>query len=582
MRFIQTTSTDPELVYFADEQRIPEYAILSHVWEEEEVTFQDMQDSLKREKMKGWSKIVRACELACNEDWDYIWVDTCCIDKSSSAELSEAINSMYRYYRKAQVCYVYLADMQSDLSSQSFNDDFGKCKWFKRGWTLQELIAPTTVFFFAQDWAKIGTKASLQVTIAEITRIPSAVLLWEDPSKSTIAARMSWAAGRETTRIEDRAYSLMGIFGVYMPPIYGEGEHAFIRLQEEILKASDDHTIFAWKSKSAGSSGLLGTSPEVFEGCSEYETFQSNSQQPFSLTNMGLLVYLPLLAIDGPVAFNGRFPEGVYHEEGAYRIPDRFTPFLSWLFTPFLRGYYNFMLDSFFPTMPRIVPIGEQFLALLNCRSKTSEHLAIYIVKDGHQCKRVRSDLVADDTTILAKRRKIKIMHQKLLFKAWDLPRFEHNYVQPDQIVAFFSGQGIRPVADGGHPVAAEITDTGDYSMGVFKLSGSEPCTFLFMHDPTHRPFVVVAGTESAHFWLDLVFDFETDPPNLENIRQSYTYGKEREDIPQKKLDRISKFLTDNVAILVEARRRNQSKFDTPCLIVNIHVDNVISSSACS
>ncbi|KAF9064170.1 heterokaryon incompatibility protein-domain-containing protein [Rhodocollybia butyracea] len=154
-------------------RKIPRYAILSHVWGDGEVTFQDMQDPLKRKGMKGWSKLVGACKQACREDWKYIWIDTCCIDISSSSELSEAINSMYRYYREAEVCYAYLSDMQSDRLSQSFNLKFQMCKWFRRGWTLQELLVPATVFFFTNDWVKIGTKASLQKTITEITGIPS-------------------------------------------------------------------------------------------------------------------------------------------------------------------------------------------------------------------------------------------------------------------------------------------------------------------------------------------------------------------------------------------------------------------------
>ncbi|KAF9059493.1 heterokaryon incompatibility protein-domain-containing protein [Rhodocollybia butyracea] len=200
MRLLQITNTDPELIYFANELEIPNYVILSHVWGDEEVTFQDIQDPLKRKDMKGWSKVVGACKQARSEDWEYIWIDTCCIDKSSSAELSEAINSMYRYYRKAEVCYAYLTDMQNDHLGRSFDLNFRMCRWFTRGWMLQELIAPPTVFFFTNEWMKIGTKASLQETITDITGIPSEVLLSQDgPSECSIAARMSWAAGRETT-----------------------------------------------------------------------------------------------------------------------------------------------------------------------------------------------------------------------------------------------------------------------------------------------------------------------------------------------------------------------------------------------
>ncbi|KAF9065579.1 hypothetical protein BDP27DRAFT_1331777 [Rhodocollybia butyracea] len=187
---------------------------------------------------------------------------------------------MYRYYRKAKVCYAYLADMPSGLSSRSVDMSFRTCRWFTRGWTLQELIAPKKIVFYAKDWEKIGTKASLQGIITDTTGVPSRVLLgWDLPSKMSIAARMSWAAGRMTTRIEDRAYSLMGMFAVYMSPIYGEGDHAFIRLQEEILKVSDDHTIFAWKTKRSGSKsgGILATSPDVFEASGEYEQLDNDS-----------------------------------------------------------------------------------------------------------------------------------------------------------------------------------------------------------------------------------------------------------------------------------------------------------------
>ncbi|KAF9064156.1 heterokaryon incompatibility protein-domain-containing protein [Rhodocollybia butyracea] len=542
MRLLRTTGTDPELIYIANENlKLPKYAILSHVWGDEEVTFQDMQDPLKRKGMKGWFKLVGACELARREDWEYIWIDTCCIDKSSSSELSEAINSMYRYYNKAQVCYAYLEDMRSDRLSRSFNLSFRMCKWFTRGWTLQELIAPKTVFFFTNDWEKIGTKASLQETITEITGIRSEVLLsLDDLSEWSIAARMSWAAGRETTRIEDRAYSLMGIFGVYMPPLYGEGEHAFIRLQEEILKVSDDHTIFAWKSKlssmsltespstSAATSGILASSPDVFEGSGRYIhpfRYQINNQRPFSMTNKGLLVHLPLL-----------------------------------------------------PVLP-VINDQPQFLALLNCRSKTSRHLAIYVSKSfKEQYERVRSDEVLEDDAIRARCEIIEQTPRELLFRPWDLPRFGPNDFDSDRIAVFFSGdQGIRPITSNtglpGPVAASKIADPGDHSMGVFTLDRYLPQTFLFIHDPTHRPFVVVAGKG----WLDLVLEFKTEKPNLEDIRQSYNHGKEYVGMRWKNLDRMSKFLTDKVAILIEARRQYQSGLDSDaCHVLNVRIVNKI------
>ncbi|KAF9075573.1 heterokaryon incompatibility protein-domain-containing protein [Rhodocollybia butyracea] len=524
MRLIRTTDKDPELVYFASEVQVPKYAILSHVWEEEEVSFQDMQDPTKRKDMKGWSKIVGACKLACSESWEYIWIDTCCIDKSSSSELSEAINSMYRYYSRAQVCYAYLTDVQSDLPSRSFNLAFRICKWFTRGWTLQELIAPTTVVFFMNDWKKIGTKRSLQDIITEITGIPSEVLLQANPKEMSIAARMSWAAKRKTTRIEDRAYSLMGIFGVYMPPIYGEGEHAFVRLQEEILKVSDDQTIFAWDSRHDTYRGILAISPDEFERSGQYEPFQSEIRRPFTMTNIGLLVHLPLLPIN-----NSR-------------------------------------------------PQRQRFLALLNCRSKTSKCLAIYVsISDEHQYERDSSDVLVEDDAILAKCGKIEGSPQDLLFKAWNVPGFATpsfaRKAPPQTAVSFSGGQGIRAVrvndSNGNRPVSAKITGTADYNMGLFTLYYRKPCIFLFIHDPTHRPFVVVAGDG----WLDLVLDFETGEPDLEDIQQSYKPGKRRAGMPLKRFDRISKVLTNNVAVLVEEGHQNKRNMLNISIVDKVYLD---------
>lgn len=144
---------------------IPPYAILSHTWGNEEVSFQDMQGSGAMEKV-GYEKISRCCEKAATGGFEYAWVDTCCIDKSSSSELSEAINSMYRWYRNAEVCYVSLADVPHEYESL---DLFNRSRWFTRGWTLQELIAPSMVIFFDSDWEEIGTKSSIQISLIEVT-----------------------------------------------------------------------------------------------------------------------------------------------------------------------------------------------------------------------------------------------------------------------------------------------------------------------------------------------------------------------------------------------------------------------------
>ncbi|KAG1752154.1 heterokaryon incompatibility protein-domain-containing protein [Suillus lakei] len=236
------------------------YAILSHRWlkDNEEVSFQDLQHTPEPiyQSKNGFAKIRGACDQAFRAGLKYIWIDTCCIDKTSSAELSEAINSMYAWYQDSAACYVYLpkVDANMDLPSALENDE-----WFQRGWTLQELIAPDIVYFFDENWNKIGSKTTFASILHEITGIRKDILIGKShPRTTSIAERMSWAAKRKTQKVEDRAYSLMGLFDIHMPIIYGEGEKAFKRLQLEIMKLSDDQTIFAWHR------GVLAPTPEFF------------------------------------------------------------------------------------------------------------------------------------------------------------------------------------------------------------------------------------------------------------------------------------------------------------------------------
>ena len=274
MRLLNTGNFEVKL--FGEDQ-VPPYAILSHTWNEEEVTLQDMEGTDAANK-KGYEKIKGCCSIASANGFEYVWIDTCCIDKASSAELSEAINSMYYWYQEAKVCYTYLADVPS-------KSKFSDSRWFTRGWTLQELIAPSSVIFFDEEWKKLGTKETLRQDVFDCTGIPIGILLGDDELEtSSIAQRMSWAAKRKTSRIEDRAYCLLGIFGINMPLIYGERDAAFIRLQEEILRISDDHSLFAWKSLD-NRGGLLASSPASF--IDSYNVVQS---RPFGSFNNPLTV----------------------------------------------------------------------------------------------------------------------------------------------------------------------------------------------------------------------------------------------------------------------------------------------------
>ena len=233
---------------FNDSSELPHYAILSHVWQPHgEQSYSDVIACMGADDPRALvsEKISQFCIFAEKEGFQWVWVDTCCIDKSSSAELSEAINSMYAWYAAAQVCYVFMHDVEDTHPSR--DGSFRRSVWFTRGWTLQELIAPAHVVFLSKEWHTLGTKQTLAHLIQDVTSINVGVLLGTvHLSQVSVARRLSWAALRQTTREEDRAYSLMGIFNVHMPTIYGEGSQAFERLQLEILKRCPDQSIFAW------------------------------------------------------------------------------------------------------------------------------------------------------------------------------------------------------------------------------------------------------------------------------------------------------------------------------------------------
>ena len=249
-------STDrAELHFFPNAVDVPGgYAILSHTWEAREQTYQDVRTIEERCKATGESplgyvceKIRKCCEISQHDGYRWAWIDTCCIDKTSSTELSEAINSMWRWYVCAEVCYAYLADVPSDCELDKPNSPFRNSRWHKRGWTLQELLAPALVIFLANDWKSIGTKQRLATLLNSITSVRIRVLQRAESIFSvSVAERMSWAATRFTTRVEDEAYCLLGIFGITMPTLYGEGTQAFRRLQQEIARQSQDASLFAW------------------------------------------------------------------------------------------------------------------------------------------------------------------------------------------------------------------------------------------------------------------------------------------------------------------------------------------------
>lgn len=225
---------------------LPRYAILSHTWRHDcqEVSFVDLLDRTAASKA-GFDKI-RFCGAQAKRDGiAYFWVDTCCIDRSNSSELQEAVNSMFAWYRDAAKCYVFLGDvshsaplLNKERNESAWEAAFAKSRWFTRGWTLQELIAPAEVEFFSKEGTHLGSKRSLESAIRAATGIPARALRGDTLSGFSVSERLAWAESRHTTRQEDKAYSLLGIFGISMPLIYGEGgPRAYARLRATIDEA---------------------------------------------------------------------------------------------------------------------------------------------------------------------------------------------------------------------------------------------------------------------------------------------------------------------------------------------------------
>jgi hypothetical protein len=253
MRLLYTAS-DGRLSWTDDliGNQIPRYAILSHTWDGQEVAYKDLRNYRDIEDVDtnlkgGYQKLFFCAQQAKRDGLDYFWVDTCCIDKSNNTELSKAINSMFRWYQDADRCYVYLSDVKTRTldkdgePARRWQSAFKESRWFTRGWTLQELLAPKSVEYFSAEGEWLGDRESLKHTIHEITGIPIVALSGGSLLDFSVAERFSWAVNRQTTEEEDGAYCLLGIFDIHLPLIYGEGkERALKRLRKEIRESSED------------------------------------------------------------------------------------------------------------------------------------------------------------------------------------------------------------------------------------------------------------------------------------------------------------------------------------------------------
>jgi hypothetical protein len=308
-----------------------QYAILSHTWapkNSDEVSFLDMSNLAVAKQKPGWEKIEESCKKAARDKIPYIWIDTCCIDKSGPHDqIQSEINSMFQYYSQAAVCYVLLSDVPGSCpqlleraklkevwpaSKRTWESHIMCSRWFTRGWTLQELIAPKKVEFYNRRWRWIGSlRGGLMETVSRTTQIPQGALMKSSGASLedfTIAQRMAWAANRKTTKDEDMAYCLLGIFNITMAMIPGEGLRAFERLQLEILQRSTDHSIFAWnwregfQRKMSGNESLLAPHPRYFYTHQPVVPLRATRaenarrEHAFEMTNRGLEIRLPIVS----------------------------------------------------------------------------------------------------------------------------------------------------------------------------------------------------------------------------------------------------------------------------------------------
>ncbi len=319
MRLLDTSAV--QLHEFFDSE-IPKYAILSHRWEDGEISFKDVTE-VDNLQAPGWVKVRKSCEIAKSLGYPWIWIDTCCIDKSSSTELNEAIKSMFKWYREAEVCLVYICDVRKDLNvSRHFKTEKSHedSVWFGRGWTLQELLAPREMTFYDMDWSSLGTRSGLVDELHRVTGIDAEYLGGGTSFRSAcIATKMSWMANRTTKRKEDMAYAMLGIFNVNMTPDYGEGEHAFVRLQQNLLEMSKDESLFAWRmtnddvgGTSSNEWGLLAPHPKCFKESQRLTTVGETIPRPlgggFSKAQEGIKITVASVTLKNRYKFLALIP----------------------------------------------------------------------------------------------------------------------------------------------------------------------------------------------------------------------------------------------------------------------------------
>jgi len=470
---------------FCDDETSTAYAILSHRWietpegETTEVNYDEMIGLARMEKVEqdevrrrlGYQKILDSCKQAKKDGYKRLWVDTCCIDKRSSAELSEAINSMYRWYENSGVCYVYLHDVSGASSFPTARDQStypnGWPEWFSRGWTLQEMIAPNNVQFFNKDWKSLGDKSKLADALACITRVPKHILRdGLSSNRPCVAQIMSWAADRKTSRVEDRAYSLLGLLNVNMPMLYGEGRKAFHRLQLEIIRTSEDQSIFAW-GHGGRTGSILADDPSFFRNCGDLELMDLKQfiQSLHRIPNSTL-----------PEAVPASFKDDRF---GTFQITNRGIQ-IWMLFTPSVGS--SSVLQAWLPCYSR--PLGTPV-------PPVPAPVPIELVSWQSNCYRYFSPVGAPFST------ERTIECRQLCLRYQDMPHRDATFEIDDS--------GITETENGFTYCGTFPSELGG---STFKPTSADPlCIKVYSDDNDNRRFAVGVGQCFGHDWIHFVVE---------------------------------------------------------------------------
>ncbi|KEZ45583.1 hypothetical protein SAPIO_CDS1921 [Scedosporium apiospermum] len=265
---------------------IPSYAILSHTWStnaQDEVTFKDIENGTWKRKL-AHGKIEFCIEQARRDGLQYLWVDTCCIDRSDPEELRGSINSMFQWYSDSAQCYVYLSDVSKPAGQagddQPWKAAFQRSRWFTRGWTLQELLAPGSIQFFSREGQHLGDMESLEQEIHNVTKIPiSALRQTTSLGRFDVEERFGWAEKRQTLHPEDWAYSLLGLFGVFIQPMYGEGRDSAVKRLREAIESAPERREYLRKFQTCPYQDRKDRNPLAADGTLEWFTNHSLFQQ---------------------------------------------------------------------------------------------------------------------------------------------------------------------------------------------------------------------------------------------------------------------------------------------------------------